>query len=1145
MRTMPRDGTPPQEPENTQNDQTSEQPLSTDGQLQPTQAEETAGGPEAASTPLQTSLERTKQLLAARRSRSRPLTRGAAATSLAAPAPEEGQTGQKGAGNSTGDATRKRRRPNITRILGQTGEMEAPTLADESTIEAPDDLAQIEAPGPMDLSLTLPDPPEETAPPVAAAQKTPPASTETMPGDAADSTQAEPLEPHTPAPPLEAEQPPAPTPPPAPVPAAPTLSHPEHQARILGNGHQQELPSSPLASATEKAGNGKGAAAEQSPGQTLPFAPEQDEQASDLPKPPQHANGHRQAAAEVIEEVLEEAEPDLEPPISLSQPMPAIAIGRAGLVSEPARRERLRRQRKEAQQRWRRRRRFLFYLKDNTHRRQQHRAALVRRTLTITAGMVTLLLAVVIGVTVNIAYSFYQSESAALNNLPYASSRDNVQIFDSTGKLLHTITRDGVKHYIPLDQVSINVINATIAIEDKDFWINDGVDFTAILRAASDNLSSGTITSGASTITQQLIKNMVLSSDPTFDRKIKEAILAVGITQQYSKKQILEMYLNTIGYGENAYGIDAAALEYFNLHDKGNISGASQLDLAQASVLAGIPKNPNIYDPFVNLQVALQRQKDVLQAMIDQGYISPQEAVQAETEAASPNFLKPPPQEPNLAPHFDYWVEEQLAQMVDAGTLRPGITGLRVYTTLDLDLQNKVQQLVTARLVALRGHHVDNMAAVIIDQHTGAVLTMLGSADYYNNSIDGKFNVATLGHRQMGSSFKPITYVTAFEKGWFPAQGIADGPSAFPNDGSPLGWYKPLNYDRSRIGDELTLRQALQNSLNIPAVKTLEFAGIDDTLNMAERLGITDYEGTPGLSMTLGALGMHLLDMVSVYSTFANYGVHNPPFGIWRITDTQGNTLYQYTPHGEQVISPQLAYLITSVLTDNNTRAGEFGFCNPLYLTPTVSGCRGQQARPAAAKTGTTENFQDDLTMGYTMDLTMGIWAGNTDNSPIHGINGITGAAPVWHDAMVAAEGNRPYQDFPVPPGVEKHFYCGGGGPCTTDWFISGAIPSTARPNIGSVNKACIKIQQDNPKGDNWTVQCPAATPPGNGGGGGGGNPPACPKPPCPPPPGNFSATAYGPTDHTPAAPTSSGSRPQPQFQLPPEGDVNRFGDVA
>jgi membrane peptidoglycan carboxypeptidase len=296
--------------------------------------------------------------------------------------------------------------------------------------------------------------------------------------------------------------------------------------------------------------------------------------------------------------------------------------------------------------------------------------------------------------------------------------------------------------------------------------------------------------------------------------------------------------------------------------------------------------------------------------------------------------------------------------------------------------------------------------------------------------------------------------------------------------------------------------------------------------------------------MTLGALGMHLLDITSVYSTFANYGVHNPPFGIWRITDTQGNTLYQYTPHGEQVISPQLSYLITSVLTDNNTRATEFGFCNPLYLTPTVSGCRGETARPAAAKTGTTEDFQDDLTMGYTMDLTMGMWAGNTDNSPTDILNGITGAAPVWHDAMIAAEGNLPYQNFPVPPGVEKHTYCG--GVCSTDWFISGAIPSGNRGNTGSINKACIKIQPNNKQGDNWTVHCPDATPPpGNGGGGGGGGG-TCPKPPCGPPTGgNLSATMYGPTDHSPAAPTGSGSKPQPQFVLPPVGDVSRFGARA
>ena len=465
-----------------------------------------------------------------------------------------------------------------------------------------------------------------------------------------------------------------------------------------------------------------------------------------------------------------------------TEPLPAIGISRKGLLSEGARRERTLSVRTEANRRWHRRRRYAFYVMGYQRRKQERQNTILHRAVTSVVSLVGLIILVVIGYTINDAYMFYQSQTAILNNLPNVTSRDNAEIFDSTGKLLFKITADGVKHYIPLSQVSINVINATIATEDKDFWINDGVDFTAIVRAELSNLNSGGITQGGSSITQQLIKNTVTGGDDTLDRKLKEAILAIGITQQYTKEQILEMYFNSIGYGENAYGIDAAALEYFNLPDKGKVTGAAQLDLAQASVLAGLPKNPNVYDPFSHLKAALDRQKVVLQAMVDQGYINEGEALQAEAEAAQPGFLQAPPQEGNLAPHFVYWIEDQLANMIDSGALSLSLTGLRIYTTLDLDLQNKVQTILQQQIKHLTntGQDVDNGAAVILDQHTGAVLVMLGSADYYNTAIDGKVNVATQAFRQVGSSFKPITYATAFEKGWFPAMPIYDGPTAFP-----------------------------------------------------------------------------------------------------------------------------------------------------------------------------------------------------------------------------------------------------------------------------------------------------------------------------------------------------------------------------
>jgi penicillin-binding protein 1A len=829
-----------------------------------------------------------------------------------------------------------------------------------------------------------------------------------------------------------------------------------------------------------------------------------------------------------------------------TEPMPAIGISRKRLVSEDARRERTQRLRKDAAKRWRRRRRFALYRMEHSRKRQEHYNKLVRRAVLSAVSLVALVIMVALGVTLQNVLAYYQSQASLVNNLPNATSRDNVEIFDSKGTLLYSVTTDGIKHYIKLSKVSINVINATIAIEDKDFWTNQGIDFTAIVRAASADLQAGQTVQGGSSITQQLIKNTVTGSDTTFDRKIREAILAVGITQQYTKAQILEMYLNTIpyglsAYGDSVYGIDAAAQQYFNLSDHGSVTGASQLDLAQASFLAGIPNDPPNLSPFCpnnpanracNLKTTLERQRVVLAAMVSQGYITSAEATQAEAESAAPNFLKSPPQPPDLAPHFVEWVENQLADMIDSGKLSFSLSGLRVYTTLDLDLQNQIQQILTDHLNSIAYLHVNDGAVVAIDQHTGAILTMLGSANYYDQSIDGQFNVATEGYRQMGSSFKPITYVTAFEKGWFPAQTIFNGPTAFVDD-YQYG-YRPLNYSRNDMGEEFTIRQALQMSMNIPAVKALEFAGVNDTLNMAERLGISSYQGTPGLSMTLGSLDVHMMDLVSAYSTFANYGVRNQPFGIWRITDQSGNTVFQYTPHGQQVISPQLAYLMTSILTDNSARAPEFGSCSPLYLFDTYANCYAGNVRPAAAKTGTTEDFKDDLTMGYTMDLTMGVWVGNSDDSSTYEQTGIQGAAPIWHDAMLAAEASRPYLDFPVPSGVEQHTYCSNGR-CTNDWFISAALPANGIGNGGTMPpKDCLTVQPGQSNGENWKVECKPAPPTpgggggtGGGGGGGGGHGGGGAVTP--------GATIYGPvSQYVP----SSGQQPNQQPKPQPTPDV-------
>jgi len=915
---------------------------------------------------------------------------------------------------------------------------------------------------------------------------------------------------------------------PAPKTAEETLQAP---AAALEPGAQREEfeppapPASP-ASAAPSAREPGDAFPRRRRGRTMPLAAEeaageQQHGSNGHQTPPTQAPVRTRRLPETTQRLLEEDEVAESRALVLvrprTDPMPVVGISRRRLVSEDARREQKRHLLQDAERRWRRRRRYALYRMEHNRKREAHYTSILRRAVLSAVSLVALALLVVIGYSIGVAYAYYQSQSALLNNLPNTVSRDNVQIFDSQGTLLYTLTTGGIKHYIALSQMSINIINATVAVEDKTFWTNEGVDFAAIVRAATNDLSSGNSTQGGSGITQQLIKNTILNNDPTFDRKLKEAILAVGITQNYSKQQILELYLNSIGYGlsaynESLYGVDAAAQAYFGLQDHGNVSAASQLDLAQSAMLAGIPNDPPNLDPFYHPQAALARQKDVLNAMVTQGYISAEDAVQAEDEAAVPTFLKPPQEQLAQAPHFVDWIQGQLADMIDSGQLDASLTGLRVYTTLDLDLQNQVQQILNQHIQDLRRANVDDGAAVILDQHTGAILTMIGSANYYDQSIGGNYNVATEGWREMGSSFKPITYVTAFEKGWFPAQTVFNGPTAFVyNPGTP--GYKPLNYTRSDMGEEFTLRQALQLSMNIPAVKTLEFAGVDDTLNMAERLGISAYEGTPGLSMTLGSLDFHMMDLASVYSTFANYGVRNQPFGIWRITDQTGKTVFQYAPHGQQVISPQLAYLITSILSDNRARAPEFGSCSPLYLYANNQECYSQTARPAAAKTGTTEDFRDDLTMGYTMDLTMGVWVGNDKDQPTNEANGIVGAAPIWQASMLVAENGRPYQDFPVPPGLEQQNYCSNGR-CTYDWFITGSEPQSNNQGNGGTMppKDCLTIQPGRSDGDNWKVECQPMPPTGGGGGGGGGGGHCPPILPCRP--GGYTplgATIYGP----------------------------------
>jgi penicillin-binding protein 1C len=630
-----------------------------------------------------------------------------------------------------------------------------------------------------------------------------------------------------------------------------------------------------------------------------------------------------------------------------------------------------------------------------------------------------------------------------------ASQFETTRILDRNGDVLYEILDPsaGRRTYIQLADISPNLVAATIATEDKEFFKHPGFDPLAILRALWQNYSSGETVSGASTITQQLARALLLSpeerAEQTYSRKAREIILAAEITRRYTKDQILELYLNEIYYGNLAYGAEAAAETYFG-------KSARDLTLGEAAFLAGLPQAPSIYDIYINPQAALLRQQHALVLMFDLSKeqhcihvsnspspvcVDPVSATDAAGEMKSYTFR--PPAYDMRYPHWVNFVRAQLESQFDAQTIyRSGFT---VYTTLDPVLQDQAQQMVTAQVAALADNHASDGALVAIQPSTGEILAMVGSPDFYNEAISGQVNMATSPTRQPGSSIKPINYVAAFEKGWTPSTLIWDVPSEFPPSGDPNDTrepYKPVDYD-GKFHGAVTVRVALANSFNMPAVKTLNFVRIYDDPNtpqkdgmiaMAERLGITSFTRDDyGLSLTLGGGDVSLLDMTSAYSVFANGGKRVPPVAILKVTDYQGQVIYQYQPQtGEQVIRPEHAYLIASILSDNEARSWMFSRNSLLNLSFKV-----------AAKTGTTNDFRDNWTLGFTPDLAAGVWVGNADYTPMVNTTGSSGAAPIWSQFMQYAvpyltNGNPTW--LARPDGIVDRVVCTLSGTEPSNW---------------------------------------------------------------------------------------------------------------
>ncbi|MBC7260222.1 MAG: PBP1A family penicillin-binding protein [Chloroflexi bacterium] len=629
----------------------------------------------------------------------------------------------------------------------------------------------------------------------------------------------------------------------------------------------------------------------------------------------------------------------------------------------------------------------------------------------------------------------------------------STKIYDRNGGLLYEIfdPYGGKRTLVPLSQISPYVRNATIATEDANFYRHPGFDPLSVLRALWYDVTERRIVSGGSTITQQLVKTLFLTPEVSLKRKITEAVLAAEITRRYSKDEILEIYLNEINYGNLAYGIEAAAETYFG-------KTAAALDLAESAFLAGLPQAPALYDPYAHFDAAKKRQRVVLQLMVEQGYIT-----SAQAEAAAQQALNlVPPRFGSEAPHFVAYVREILEQKYGTEVLYRG--GFQVYTTLDPQMQAIAQRAVSEHIAQVRDpYHATNGALVALDVHTGEILAMVGSADFNDKSIDGQVNV-TLRLRQPGSSIKPITYLTAFEMGWTPATVILDMETEFPDGANPP--YKPHNYDNKEHGP-VTVRTALANSYNIPAVKALQFVGLKNMLETAHRLGITSLNRPDyGLSLTLGGGDVTLLEMVGAYQALANGGVRLPPTPIRRIVDSQGHVIESLNPNrGEQVVSPQHAYLITSILSDNKARLPAFGPGNLLEI-----------GRPAAAKTGTTDDYRDGWTIGYTPDLAVGVWVGNSDNSPMKRLPGVRAAGPIWNRFMKEALQSVPPKEFVRPPGIVTAEICtvSGSAPSEvcpargTEVFVAGTQPTDPSKDVHQLVRICTV------SGQRATEFCPA-----------------------------------------------------------------------
>ncbi len=709
------------------------------------------------------------------------------------------------------------------------------------------------------------------------------------------------------------------------------------------------------------------------------------------------------------------------------------------------------------------------------------------------------------------AVIFFATQVPSPEELTSRFVAQSTKIYDHDNELLYDIYEGQNRTPIKLSDVPDTVKQATISIEDKDFYKHSGFSVTGILRSVFNLALHQKVEGGGSTLTQQLVKNAFLLSEyglsnTSLVRKLKELVMSIQVEKAFTKDQILEMYLNEIPYGGTAYGIEAAANLYFGKH-------AKELNLAEASLLAGLPQRPSVYSPYgTHPELARVRQKEVLRRMIEDGYITREQGKEAEgvelTYRTKQNELG------FKAPHFVLYVKQKLIDQFGDKLVEQG--GLKVTTTLNYKIQEKAQEIVKAEVDKLNSSKIGNGAAVVLDPKTGQILAFVGSKDYFGKSLpegcsEGvncvfEPNVnAALSERQPGSATKPITYAKAMEKGYTANYTLMDVKTEFPG-GANLPAYNPVNYDGQFHGP-VQVRYALGNSYNIPAVKMLALVGVKDVLEQGYRMGITTWEpsaenvSSVGLSLTLGGREVRLLDLTSAFGVFANKGEQIDPVSILKVEDSKGKVLFEYKqPDGRKALDEGIAFIISDILSDNGARTAAFGSSSFLNIP----------GKTVAVKTGTTDQKKDNWTIGYTPSVVVGVWVGNNDNTPLDPkiASGVTGASPVWASIMKEVLKGKPNEPFEKPSKVFQMDVDGlmngkphGGSPTRKEYFVGGTEPKNessayqhlrvcksnphrlANDNEDNEEKDVVVLKEDDPTGankwqigiDTWVITAPDA----------------------------------------------------------------------